>query len=46
MPCPLFAGLWDMMRGSVYAMSTICRAVGPDEGVCICYVHYLQGCGA
>ena len=30
----------------VYAMYAIYRAVGPDEGVCICYVHYIQGCGA
>ena len=34
------------MRGSAYAMSTIYRAVGPDEGVCIRHVHYIQGCGA
>ena len=26
-------------------MSTIYRAVGPDEGVCICHVHYIQGVG-
>ena len=32
-------------EGSVYALSTIYRAMGPDEGVCICYVHYIQGCG-
>ena len=32
--------------GFVYAMSIIYRAVGPDEGVCICHVHYIQGCGA
>ena len=64
MQSPLFKGLWGLMRGSVYAlstiytglrslmrasiysMSTILRAVGTDEGVCICYVHYIQGCGA
>ena len=45
MPCPLYTGLWGLMRGFVYAMSTIYRAVGSDEGVCICYVHYIQGCG-
>ena len=83
MLCPLYTGLWCLMRGSVYAMSTIYRALwpdgrggggfvyalstiyravvpdegsvyamstiyramGPDEGVCICYVHYIQGCG-
>ena len=45
MLCPLFAGLWGLMRGSVYAMSTIYRAVVSDEGVCICYVNYIQGCG-
>ena len=32
--------------GVAYAMSTIYRAVGPHEGVCICHVHYIQGCGA
>ena len=46
MLCPLYTGLWGLMRGFVYAMSTIYRAVGPNEGVCICYVHYIQGCGA
>ena len=46
MPCPLYTGLWGLMRGFVYAMSTIYRGVGPDEGVCICSVHYIQGCGA
>ena len=46
MPCPLSTGLWCLMRGSVYAMSTLDRAVVPDEGVRICYVHYIQGCGA
>ena len=45
MPCPLYTGPWGLMRGSVYNMSTICRAVGPDEGVCIFYVHYIKGCG-
>ena len=35
-----------LMRGSVYAMSTINRAVGPYEGVCICHVHYMQSRGA
>ena len=44
--CPLYTGLWGLMRGFVYAMSTINRAVEPDEGVCICHVHYIQGCGA
>ena len=34
------------MTGSVYAMSTIYRAVGPNEGVSICYVHYIKGRGA
>ena len=34
------------MRGSVYAMSTIYRAVGRDEGVCIHNVHYIKGRGA
>ena len=43
---PLYRGLWGLMRGCVYAMSTINRAVGPDEMVCICYVHYIQGCVA
>ena len=43
MLCPLYTGLRGMMRASVFAMSTIYRAVGPDEGVCICYVHYIQG---
>ena len=33
-------------QSPVYNMSTIYRAEGSDEGVCICYVHYLQGCGA
>ena len=46
MPCPLYTGPWGLMRGSGYNMSTIYRAEGSDEGVCICYVHYLQGCGA
>ena len=32
MLCPLYTGLWSLMRGFVYAMSTIYRAVGPDEG--------------
>ena len=41
MLCPLYTGLWGLMRGSVYAMSTIYRAVGPDAGVCIFYVHYI-----
>ena len=26
-------------------MSTIYRVVGPDEGVCICHVHYIQAVG-
>ena len=46
MPCPLYTGLWGLMRGSVYAMCSIYRAVGPNEGVYICYVHGIQGCGA
>ena len=46
MLCPLYTGLWGLMRGSVYAMSTIYWAVGHNEGVSICYVHYIQGCGA
>ena len=46
MLCPLYTGLWGLMRGSVYAMSTIYRAVGSDEGVCICYVQYIKGRGA
>ena len=46
MLCPLYTGLWCLMRGSVYAMSTIYRAVGPDGGVLIFYVDYIQGCGA
>ena len=46
MLCPLYTGLWGLMRGFEYGMSTICRAVGSDEGVSICHVHYLQGCGA
>ena len=46
MLCPLYTGLWCLMRGSVYAMSTIYRAVGPDEGVSIFYVHYMKGRGA
>ena len=34
MLCPLHTGLWCLMKGSVYAMSTIYRAVGPDgEGL-------------
>ena len=37
MPCPLYTGLWGLMRGFVYGMSTIYRAVGPDEGD----VHYI-----
>ena len=45
MPCPLYTGLWGLMTGSVYAMCTIYRAVGPDKGVCICYVHYIKGRG-
>ena len=45
MLCPLYTGLWFLMRGSVYAMSTIYRAVGPNDGVHICDVHYIQGCG-
>ena len=32
MLCPLYTGLWCLMKGSVYAMSTIYRAVGPDWG--------------
>ena len=28
------------MRGSVCAMSTIYRAVGPDVGVCMSYTLY------
>ena len=32
MPCPLYTGLWGLMRGSVYAISTIYRAVGPEGG--------------
>ena len=28
MPCPLYIGLWGLMRG-LYGMSTINRAVGP-----------------
>ena len=35
MQCTLYTGLWGLMRGSVYAPSTIYRAVGPDEGVCM-----------
>ena len=27
MPCPLYTGLWGLMRGSLYAMSTIYRAL-------------------
>ena len=46
MLCLLYTGPWGLMRGFVYAMSTIYRAVGPNEGVCVCHVHYLQGCGA
>ena len=46
MPCPLYTGLWGLMTGFVYAMSTIYRAVGHNDGVCICYVHYIQCCGA
>ena len=46
MLCPLYTGPWGLMRGSVYAMSTIYRAVGPDEGVSTCNVHYIQGRGA
>ena len=34
MLCPLYTGMWGLMTGSVYAMSTIYRAVGPNEGVC------------
>ena len=32
MPCPLYTGLWGLMRGFVSALSTIYRAVGPDDG--------------
>ena len=32
MLCPLHTGPWSLMRGSVYTMSTIYRAVEPDEG--------------
>ena len=46
MLCALYKGVWGLMRGFVYAMSTIYRAVGPDEGICICHIHYIQGCGA
>ena len=47
MPCPLYTGLWGLMGwGSAYAFSTIYRALVPDEGVCICHVHYIKGCGA
>ena len=46
MLCPLYAGLWCLMRESVYAMSTIYMAEGPDEGVCIYHVHYIKGCWA
>ena len=46
MLCPRYTGLWGVMRGAVYAMFTIYRAVGPDGGVLICYVDYIQGCGA
>ena len=46
MACPLYKGLWGLMSGSVYEMSIIYRAVTPDEGVCICHVHYIQGFGA
>ena len=46
MPCPLYKGVRGLMTGSGYAMSTIYRAVGPNEGVWICHVHYIQSCGA
>ena len=50
MPCPLYTGLCGLMGGGgggfVYALSTIYRAVVPDEGVCICHVHYIKGYGA
>ena len=46
-PCPQYRGVLGLMGwGSVYALSTIYRAVGSDERVCICYVHYIQGSGA
>ena len=46
MLCPLYKGPWGLMRWSVYNMSTIYRAEGPDERVCIYHVHYIKGCGA
>ena len=46
MLCPLYKGAWGLMRGFLSALSTIYRAVGPDDGVCICHVHYIQGFGA
>ena len=46
-PCPQYRGVLGLTGwGSVYALSTIYRAVGSDERVCICYVHYIQGSGA
>ena len=46
MLCPLYKGVWGLMRGFVSALSTIYWAVGPNEGVCIFYVHYIKGCVA
>ena len=46
MLCPVYTGLWGLMRGFVSALSTIYRAVGPNEGVCIFYVHYIKALGA
>ena len=46
MLCPIYKRPRGLIRGFVYAMCTIYRVVVPDEGVCICYVHYIQGCGA
>ena len=45
MVCPLYTGLWGLMRGFVYAIFTIYRAVGPNEGVCICYVTIYRAVG-
>ena len=38
MRCPLYTGLWDLMRGFVYAIYNICRAVGPDVGCTFIYI--------
>ena len=46
MLCSIYKWPWGLIRGFVYAMSTINRAVEPYDGVCICQVHYIQGCGA